>query len=411
MRSHSKSSHGNANRMHTGVRTGIRKTIRKAVCLMLSFVLLISVFTSSFVGSTPVRLAQARTGASRQDQAPTLREAQAALLTDKDGNVLWAKDPDTQFSLASVTKVMSAMVLLDSKKELDQQYSLTDVDLGPHSQTAGYKAGQTATLQELLEVMLVFSANDAAVQIARIVSGNEQAFVDKMNKKAASLGMKNTHFTNPHGLEDAGKHYSTVRDMVRMGREALEKYPLIAKIVKMHEVKATIDGKERYFKSTDHLMKRYKGLLGIKTGSVESGTTFLGAAERNGVRLYCAVLGCKTNGGRFDDSESLLNWGFSNILNKTIIEHGTVVRWAPFAFNFLFRCPVISSQASGVVHPSKKLDYHSLLYTPNTLVKPGDIYGVTLWSQEKRPVATCTYRVGALQPVSISYDELYEVFA
>ncbi|WP_051353798.1 D-alanyl-D-alanine carboxypeptidase family protein [Atopobium fossor] len=327
-------------------------------------------------------------------EEPQLSEAQAALIADSSGQTLWSTNENTEMSLASVTKVMTAMVALDSGVDLNATYTMTAVDLGPNSQTAGYKPEDQAKLSDLLDVMLVFSANDAATEIARIVAGHEDAFVELMNKKALELGMTHTHFTNVHGLEDAGNHYSSVHDMIIMGRHAMQHYPLIAEVVTKRSVTVPVNNKNRTFESTDDLMETYEGLLGIKTGSVESGTTFLGAAERDGVRLYSAVLGCETNDGRFADSAALLDWGFAHVTNKVIAQPHTIVRWAPFAYNFSFKCPVYASAASGAVFDGAALNYSSLQYRPNTLVSSQDAYGATRWYQGERTVAICSYHAG-----------------
>ena len=366
----------------------------------LTSVLVVAVIIS--VSLTPLTSAFAAE-ASTSDE-PQLSEAQAAIIADASGQTLWSKNEDMQMSLASVTKIMTAMVALDSGIDLNASYTMTAVDLGPYSQTAGYKENDQATFSDLLDVMLVFSANDAATEIARIVAGHEDKFVELMNKKAQELGMTHTHFTNVHGLEDAGKHYSSVHDMVIMGRYALLHYPLIAQVVTKRSVTVSINNQNKTFESTDQLMETYKGLLGIKTGSVESGTTFLAAAQRRGVRLYAAVLGCQTNDGRFADSAALLDWGFSHMQEQTLATQDTVVRWAPFAYNFSFKCPIYTSEATGAVFDGATLSYDSWQYRTNTLVTAQDAYGVTRWYQGERTVAICSYYAGTPVLGVPSYD-------
>ena len=132
--------------------------------------------------------------------------------------------------MASITKVMTAIVALDSGVNLDEPCKITVPDLEEGSQVAGLTSDDTPTLRQLIMMMLVYSANDAAYNIAINVSGSQQAFVDQMNKKAAEIGMTHTQFQNPHGL-DANGHYSTARDLALMGRYAREHYPLIASAV------------------------------------------------------------------------------------------------------------------------------------------------------------------------------------
>ena len=123
---------------------------------------------------------------------PVLSEAQCAIVEDSAGNVLYEKNADTQMPMASITKVMTAMVALDSGIDLDTPCQIHATDLGADSQTAGFVEGDTPTLRELLRVMLIYSANDAAENIAINVAGSEEAFVELMNEKAQELGMTPT---------------------------------------------------------------------------------------------------------------------------------------------------------------------------------------------------------------------------
>lgn len=328
---------------------------------------------------------------------PQLTEAQAACVIDANGRILWSKNPESELGLASVTKVMCAMVALDSGKDLNQTHTLIGIDTGPNSQAAGYKAGDTATLKDLLQVLLVFSANDAAEEIAHIVAGSEQAYVELMNRKAQSLGMLHTHFVNPHGLQDPD-HYSSVLDMVAMGRYALANYPFIAQTVQMHSVEINAGGQRFGVDSTDELLKSgYEGILGIKTGSIESGTTFLGAAERDGLRVYTAVLGCKTSAGRFNDTAAMMDWVWDNFSKTSLSYAGSIIRWQPSWDNFQFKCPVYveTSETGWVQRDSDPLSWQRTGKQMQALVHPGDTYALTNWRQGSRQIATVRTIVGA----------------
>lgn len=316
---------------------------------------------------------------------PALSEAQAAEVIDAQGHILWSKNPDEQRGLASITKVMTAMVALDSGVDLDTPHTLAGFDTGENSQAVGYVAGDTATLRQLLQVMLVFSANDAAEEIAHIISGSDDAFCKLMNQKAQQLGMTNTHFANPHGLKTDG-HYSSVADLVEMGRYALENYPFIAKTVKMPSVEVTASGSTFWVESTDELMGTYQGMLGIKTGSIEGETTFLGASERGDIRLYTAVLGCSTSAGRFADTAALMDWVYSNFANKSLATEKTIISWQPFADLFGWYCPVyIQSDVSGLVQSnSDSVTWTCTRANAQTMAYPGDSFGGTLWQQGSR---------------------------
>lgn len=328
---------------------------------------------------------------------PELSQAECAIIVDSSGNVLYEKNFEQEMSPASITKVMTAMVALDSGVDLDKTVMATTVDLGSESQAAGYKKGDKTTLRSLLQVMLVFSGNDAATLVARAVAGNEGAFVRLMNEKAEEIGMTHTHFTNCHGLEDEGRHYSCAADLVKMGRYALEHYPFIAATVTMGSVTATVAGSEVTFESTDELLDSCEGMLGIKTGSVESGTTFLGACERGGIRFYTAVLGCDDNDGRFADTRALLDWAFSNCERPDFGRDEMVVRFAPYAFDLSLRVPVFSaSSVVGLVRrDGDPVAYSSTRLRAGQLVRARQPYGTILWSQGEHVVGGSLMAAGS----------------
>jgi D-alanyl-D-alanine carboxypeptidase (penicillin-binding protein 5/6) len=236
-----------------------------------------------------------------EEAKPQVTEAKSYEIIDQDGNVLASHDATEHMAPASITKIMTAMVALDSGVDLDKTCTIQDMTYQDGAQLAGYKAGDAPTLRELMMAMLVYSANDAAANIAVAVSGSVDKFAELMNKKAQEIGMTNTQFKNPHGLEEDG-HYSCAHDLALMGRYALENYPLIAAAVTTRSVTVTAGGQQKTLASTDDLMGSYAGLCGIKTGAVESGTTFLGSSRRWGVQLFSAVLGCSTHEGRFTDT-------------------------------------------------------------------------------------------------------------
>ena len=315
---------------------------------------------------------------------PELLEAHSAIVCDQAGNVLWSKNPDDELPMASITKVMTAMVALDSGMSLDTVCTITEQELYWNSQEVGYKATDKPTLREVLQAMLVYSGNDAALNVALNVSGNEQAFVDLMNAKAAELGMTHTHFANPHGLEAEG-HYSSVADLVTMGRYALTHYPFIASTVRMRTVDVVAGGEPMTLESTDDLMEIYEGLLGIKTGAVEAGTTFLGASQRGTVSLYTAVLGCATSEGRFADTATLMDWAYDNYERKTFGSAGWRVRVSPYALGFNARCvTTLPSDPTAITWPTGQVTYRRVSSAPELLVEPGDAVSSTSWRQSGR---------------------------
>ncbi len=263
--------------------------------------------------------------------------ATEAIVVDGDGNVLYALNANTRMSMASITKVMTAVVALESGIPLDTPWTITDSvsELDPVSSVVGYQPGDRTTLGEMLHGLLVHSGNDAALSIAECVAGTEEAFVEMMNAKAAELGLDDTHFENSHGL-DAYGHYSTPSDLVELGRYAM-RYPLFASIVGSTATEIAIGGVPTRFTATDALLNSYPGMRGIKTGTTAgAGEAFLGLATRGGVSLYVVVLGCASDADRWADTRALLDWGFAQCGSEQVAsaDASAVAGYLPFADRF-----------------------------------------------------------------------------
>ena len=326
------------------------------------------------------------------DTQPKIVAATAVCLTDGNGNVLYEKNADQTMAMASITKIMTAMVALDSGISLDTTYPFVAKEYIGAAQLAGYAEGDIVSLEELLMVTLVFSGNDAAYNVAVAVAGSQEAFVERMNEKAAAIGMTSTHFMNPHGLEEDG-HYSCASDLCIMGRYAMEHYPFIRRAVITRSIDVTPGGYELTLYSTDDLMERYEGLRGIKTGRTESGYSFLGSARRGRVTLYSAVLCCEDDWERWDDTAAALDWGFSLYDERTLAQAGSIVRVTPWQDGFWLRCAVTPRHnVTGMVFDGGKLSYRTVMYKPGTLAAAGSTYGTTLWNQNGHYVGSVSYK-------------------
>ena len=344
------------------------------------------------VGALLLACSLAATPARAAVSEPQLTQAQAALVEDSRGNVLYSMNADARINPASITKIMTAVVALESGKDLDATYTLQGVTLDENAQIAGYQAGMTSTLRDLMRVMLVYSANDAASEVAIACAGSEAAFVQKMNDKAAELGMTNTHFVNPHGL-DADGHYSSASDLVLLGRYALEHYPLIARYVSTKSVTVPVGSVQRTFDSTDEFMKSYPGGLGIKTGLGNTVANFLGASRRDGVTIYSCVLGCETSEGRFEDTRILHDWVWGTFGRYELADSSLAISVRPFAYHFGLSTLVTADASTvGLVWPDGgATTYERYLGTPGSLGVPGTSVGTCQWTQDTRTVATVTY--------------------
>jgi D-alanyl-D-alanine carboxypeptidase (penicillin-binding protein 5/6) len=328
--------------------------------------------------------------------SPQLAEAHSAIIEDSAGNVLWSQNPTDELAPASTTKIMTAVLALQSKIPLSTPVTVTDVTLEEDAQVAGFKAGDTTTLGDLMRVMLVYSANDAAVLVGRTVAGSDDAFVAMMNAKAQELGMTHTHFANCHGLE-ATDHYSCVQDLAALGRYALEHYPYISQTVQNRTVTVKVGTVDQTFESTDDLMESYRGLLGIKTGSVGSGdtfqTAFVGAARRTDTTLYTAVLGCKTAQGRFDDTERMLDWAWDAYSRLRLTTRNKVLSVSQFSYQFGWSCVVTASaDTTGLAWPDGgDVTYTQIMTKHQLFADVGVPYGVQVWWQGKRCIGAASY--------------------
>ncbi len=263
--------------------------------------------------------------------------AAEAIVVDGDGNVLYSQNADTPMSMASITKVMTAIVALESGVSLDTPWTITSSvnELDPASSVVGYQPGDETTLGEMLRALLVHSGNDAALSIAECIAGSEEAFVEMMNAKALELGLSNTHFANSHGL-DAYGHYSTAADLVVLGRYAMQ-FPLFASIVGSTTTEVSIGGVQTTFTATNALLNAYPGMRGIKTGTTAgAGEAFLGLATRGGVSLYVVVIGCTSDADRWSDTRTLLDWGFAQCDTTQVVSQdaSAIAGYLPFADRF-----------------------------------------------------------------------------
>jgi D-alanyl-D-alanine carboxypeptidase (penicillin-binding protein 5/6) len=296
-----------------GSRFGSR-TMDRARRGHVSLLLVLSVVCTMVLGPAPVAVATVSDvpplplfGAFAG--APPQVSAQSWILYDDTfGEVLAEESADLARPMASTTKIMTALVALENGN-LDQPITITQdaVDVGEAE--VGLVAGETLTLRQLLTAMLVRSGNDTAVAIAQGIGGTVAAFVQMMNDKAREMGLENTHFANPHGLDEDG-HYTSARDLLEMARAAMAD-PVFATAVRTQTVRLpdTPDGTLRVVRTTNMLLSSYPGAIGVKTGYTGlAGHVLVAAAEREGRRLYAVVMGSTD---AFTDATALLDYGFA----------------------------------------------------------------------------------------------------
>ena len=250
--------------------------------------------------------------------------APSAILADLDtGQVLFAKDADARRPIASLTKVMTGLLVLEESDRADVVTVAPDAvipeDNRPGISALGLEVGERIGVQDLLFALFLQSANDAAVALADHVSGSEAHFVRDMNARAAALGMRRTRFRSPNGLDDRG--YSTARDLMTLTRTAMAT-PGFDDIVstRFHEIRAP-DGGTRQIQNRDALLWLYEGATGVKTGyTSRAGYCVVATAEREGRRLVTVVLGAP--GDAFSDAAALMDHGFAAFTDHRFVTAG-----------------------------------------------------------------------------------------
>ncbi len=241
--------------------------------------------------------------------APPEVTAEAWLLYDEDTDTMLASQNAAEpRAMASVTKIMSALVAVRAA-DPSEIVIISESAATTGEAEIGIAAGEVWTLRDLLAAMLVRSGNDAAVAVAEHVGGSVPGFAEMMNEMADLIGLQDTSFVNPHGL-DAEGHYMTAEDLLTLGRRALEE-PLIARLVRTRVVRFRDDpeGKARRAVNTNSLLGAYPGVAGVKTGfTADAGRVLIAVAQRGDRRLWTVVMG---SANHFDDTRRLLEYGFS----------------------------------------------------------------------------------------------------
>lgn len=263
-------------------------------------------------------------GAEPTDLAPTAPpdpSAESAILIEvSSGDVTFAKNADTRLPMASTTKIMTAHTAL-SLSSPDTVISIDERAVGVEGSSVYLVAGERLTLEQLLYALMLESANDAAAAIAIGLCGSIEAFAEQMNRRASELGLTDTHFVNPHGLDDEA-HYTTARELAMLTREAMQN-PLFREIVSTR--KTTIphaDGEgERLLVNHNKLLRLDETCVGVKTGFTKrSGRCLVSAAERNGVELIAVTLNAPND---WDDHGELLEWGFTRYRSVELCRENT----------------------------------------------------------------------------------------
>lgn len=262
--------------------------------------------------------------ASASAVPPQLSAEGAALIDVQSGRILYSKNGQKKMRIASLTKTMTAIVAIESGK-LDDVVTVPPEAVGVEGSSIYLKKNEKLTLEELLYGLMLRSGNDAAVAIATHVGGSVPGFVHMMNEKAALIGMTNTNFTNPHGLDDSNMHYSTAEDMAKLSAYALHN-TTFKKIVATKVKDISWEGEEwnRRLLNKNKMLHLYQGADGVKTGYTKLAKRCLAAsATRDGRQLATITLNASDD---WNDSAKMLDWGFQNFPLKELATLGQTVK-------------------------------------------------------------------------------------
>lgn len=285
-----------------------------------------------------------------EETDPLTLESKSAVLMDAGtGKVLYEKNSHEAMPPASVTKVMT-MLLIYEAEEAGQFKWEDSVQVSEHAASMGgsqvfLEPGETQTAADMTKCIAIASANDAAVAMAEFVAGSEEAFVERMNKKAEELGMQETHFVNACGLDVDG-HETSAYDIALMSRELMTRFPEIQEYTTTWQdtiVHKTRKGESEFgLTNTNKLIKWYEGATGLKTGSTGKALYCLsGTAERNGLHLIGVVMAAPDFKVRFQETMKLLDYGFANFSAQKGLPAGQEMAEIPVTKGMKNTVPII----------------------------------------------------------------------
>lgn len=307
------------------MKTSFVLPIRKRILIfLLCFTSIFSSISFSIAQDTPaIVCAKGKNDVEKNTPSIDISAKSAVLIDNQSGRILYQKKKDVERVPASITKIMTLLLIFDALDEgkihLNDTVSVSENAAKMGGSQVFLEPGETQTVDTMIKCISVASANDAAVAMAEHISGSAEEFVKAMNIRAKKLGMKHTHFKNCNGLDDSIKsgHYTSAYDVALMSRELMIKYPEIKNYstIWMDTIThSTKKGDSEFgLTNTNKLIRTYDGITGLKTGSTSKAKYCLSAtAKRNGVNLTAVIMAAPDHKIRFTEAAKLLDYGFSN---------------------------------------------------------------------------------------------------
>ena len=343
-----------------------------------------------------------------ENDSLNLTSESCILIEQNSGNILYGKNIHEQLRPASVTKVMTILLIMEA---LDSgRISLTDRI--PCSENASKMGGsqiwldvkEQLTVDEMLKAICVVSANDCTVAMAEYLAGSEEAFVKQMNEKAKTLGMKDTVFKNCHGIDEDG-HVTSSYDIALMSRELLRNHPEITKYTTIW-MDTLRDGKSQLV-NTNKLIRNYSGATGLKTGSTSLALYNLSAsATRNGLSLIAVIMKAPTTKERFADAQKVLDYGFSNYSYKELGKKDDLIRNLPVTKGVESNIDIVlESDMGALIQKGKEKEIVQNITLEESLKAPinkGQVVGEVTYILEDKTIAK-TNLVAAKEIKKVSF--------
>lgn len=305
------------------------------------------------------------------------------LLEPYSGKIIFEKDKDKEVSVASLTKMVAQIIILEEVEKGNIHWD-DIVTVSKNASSMGgsqiyLSDGEKMTVEDLMKGISVASGNDATVAMAEYISGSEEKFVKRMNKKVNDLGLKHTHFINCTGLDEKG-HYSSAYDMAMIARELIINHPEILKFSSIYEDYLRKDTPNKFWLvNTNKLISQYEGADGLKTGHTDDALYCLSAtAKRNNLRLIGIVLGEKDSKVRNRETIDLLDYGFNNIKLKTLKKKNSIIKKIYLdKSNKKYINLVLRDDLNVVesIDSNNKYDYDIKINEIKKVIKKGDVLG------------------------------------
>ena len=291
------------------------------------------------------------TNTTQNSNSLNLESGAAILIEQKTGQVLYDHNMHEKLRPASVTKVMSLLLIMEALDSgqiaLTDKVPCTEDAAGMGGSQIWLEVGEELTVDEMLKAICVVSANDCTVAMADYLCGSQEAFVEKMNVRAKELGMNDTTFKNCHGIDEDG-HVTSAYDIALMSRELLNNHPTILNYTTIWM--DTLRNGESELVNTNKLIRNYKGATGLKTGSTSVALYNLSAsATRDGLSLIAVIMKAPTTKIRFSEAQKLLDYGFSNYQYKDLATRGTVIKEADVTKGVTSKTNLITESDVGIL--------------------------------------------------------------